>query len=62
MKKQWCWTAFCLRMEKVDVTSTKVVFTGSKYRSGLGAIGMEVTVQKKDGKWQVTESKMIWIS
>lgn len=51
-----------LRMEKVDITSTKVVFTGSKYRSGLGAIGMEVTLRNEDGKWKVTESKMIWIA
>lgn len=51
-----------LRMEKVDISKSKVVFTGSKYRSAKGAIGMEVTLKKKGGKWQVTKSKMIWMS
>ncbi|MCG7345954.1 peptide ABC transporter substrate-binding protein [Sporosarcina sp. ACRSL] len=51
-----------LRMEKVDISTSKVVFTGSKYRSAKGAIGMEVLLRKKGDEWRVTKSKMIWIS
>jgi len=51
-----------LRKEKVDISNTKVVFTGSKYRSGKGAIGMEVTLRKKGGEWVVTKSKLNWIA
>ncbi|WP_243354545.1 peptide ABC transporter substrate-binding protein [Bacillus litorisediminis] len=52
-----------LRIENVDFKlNNQIVFEGSKYRSGLGAVGLEVTVHYKDGKWQVKESKMTWIS
>lgn len=52
-----------LRIENVDFKlNNQIVFEGSKYRSGLGAVGLEVTVHYKDGKWQVKETKMTWIS
>jgi hypothetical protein len=52
-----------LRLEKVEFTFNKnVFFEGSKYRSGIGAVGVEVTVHYKDGKWKVKESKETWVS
>lgn len=52
-----------LKIEKVDYKfNTDVIFTGSKYRSGTGAIGVESTVHFKDGKWQLKESLVNWIS
>ncbi|MEH7179909.1 peptide ABC transporter substrate-binding protein [Neobacillus vireti] len=39
-----------------------VVFEGSKYHSALGAIGVEITVHFKDGKWQIKEVNETWIS
>lgn len=52
-----------LRLEKVKFPlNDSVVFEGSKFRSGLGAIGVEVTIQFENGKWTIKESKDIWIS
>ena len=52
-----------LRIENVDFKlNNQIVIEGSKYRSGLGAAGLKITVHYKDGKWQVKESKMTWIS
>ena len=52
-----------LRIEKVDFKfNNKILFEGSKYRSGLGAIGLEVKVHYKDNKWKSKEVKMTWIS
>ena len=39
-----------------------VIFEGSKYRAGLGAIGLDVKVQYKDKKWQTTEITLQWFS
>ncbi|WP_066250559.1 peptide ABC transporter substrate-binding protein [Neobacillus drentensis] len=56
-------TGVLLRIEKVDFKwNHNVFFEGSKYRSGLGAIGVEGTVHYKDGTWQIKESKETWIS
>lgn len=52
-----------LSFEEVDKKiGNKIVIEGEKYRSGLGAIGLEITVKYKDGKWEVIKSKMSWIS
>lgn len=52
-----------LKIEKVDFKlNNKVFFVGSKYRSGLGAIGVEITVRHKDGEWRVEEVKTTWVS
>lgn len=52
-----------LRIEKIDFKwNHNVFFEGSKYRSGLGAIGVEGTVHYKDGTWQMKESEETWIS
>ncbi|MED4204943.1 peptide ABC transporter substrate-binding protein [Neobacillus mesonae] len=52
-----------LRIEKVDFKfNHNVFFEGSKYRSGKGAIGVEITVHYKDRDWKIKESKNTWIS
>ncbi|MDR7237553.1 peptide ABC transporter substrate-binding protein [Neobacillus drentensis] len=56
-------TGVLLRIEKMDFKwNHNVFFEGSKYRSGLGAIGVEGTVHYKEGTWQMKESKETWIS
>lgn len=52
-----------LRIEKVDFkVNNNVFFEGSKYRSGDGAVGVEVTVHYKGNNWKLKEAKMTWIS
>ncbi|MGN7478869.1 peptide ABC transporter substrate-binding protein [Solibacillus silvestris] len=52
-----------LKIEKIDFKfNNKILFEGSKYRSGLGAIGIEVKVHYKGNKWRPKEVKMTWIS
>lgn len=52
-----------LKVEKMETTITgNVVIEGSKFRSGLGAIGVKTVLEAKDGKWQVKESEITWIS
>jgi hypothetical protein len=52
-----------LRLDKVELNfNNKVFFEGSKYRSGLGAVGVKVTVHYEDDNWKVKETKMTWIS
>lgn len=52
-----------LRIEKVDFKfNNEIFFEGSKYRSGLGAAGVEVKVHYKDNKWKSKEVKMTWES
>ncbi len=52
-----------LRIEKVDFKSNNEIFIeGSKYRSGIGAVGVAVQVHYKDNKWKSKEVTMTWIS
>ncbi|CAM5222299.1 hypothetical protein UACE39S_03400 [Ureibacillus acetophenoni] len=52
-----------LRIEKVEYkVNNNIFFEGSKYRSGDGAVGVEVIVHYKDNNWKVKEVKMTWIS
>ncbi|WP_107942745.1 peptide ABC transporter substrate-binding protein [Metasolibacillus fluoroglycofenilyticus] len=52
-----------LKIEKVDFkANNEILFEGSKYRSGLGAVGIKLTVHYKDNKWLFKDVKMIWIS
>lgn len=52
-----------LRIEKVEFKFNNNIFLeGSKYRSGLGAVGVEITVHYKDDKWKTKEAKQTWIS
>jgi hypothetical protein len=52
-----------LKIENIKIKwFNKVHVECSKYRSAKGAIGVEITIHFKDGKWQVKESKEIWVS
>ena len=52
-----------LRIEKVDFKfNNNVLFEGSKFKSGKGAIGVEGTVHYKNEEWQIKESKETWVS
>jgi len=51
-----------LRVKNIDVKPDMVTIEGSKYRSGNGAIGVISTLIYKEGKWQLKEAKMAWIS
>ena len=52
-----------LGIDKVDFKfNNTIFFEGAKYRTSLGAIGVEVIVHCKDNKWTSKEVKMIWVS
>ena len=52
-----------LRIEEVNFTfHNNVFFKASMYRSGKGAVGVEITVHYKDGRWQIKKLKQTWIS
>ncbi|MGG4166295.1 peptide ABC transporter substrate-binding protein [Rossellomorea vietnamensis] len=52
-----------LRIEKVDFTfNDHVLIEGSKFKSGIGAIGVMIEVEYEDGKWHLKESELSWIS
>ncbi|MGE7945386.1 peptide ABC transporter substrate-binding protein [Lysinibacillus sp. NPDC093688] len=52
-----------LRIEKVEFKfNNDIFFEGSMYRSGLGAVGVKVTVHYKDNRWKTKEVKQTWIS
>ncbi|MFJ7731430.1 peptide ABC transporter substrate-binding protein [Lysinibacillus sp. NPDC097231] len=52
-----------LRIDKVDYKfNNNIYFEGSKYRSGDGAVGVEVTVHYKGNKWKSKKVKKTWVS
>jgi hypothetical protein len=54
-----------LLLEITDVniiSDNKVIIEGSKFRSGLGAVGVKSTVIKSNGEWQLESADMTWIS
>lgn len=52
-----------LEIEIVDLVSkNKIVVEGSKYRSGLGAVGVKCVLVKEDGKWILESADITWIS
>ncbi|MCT4544463.1 MAG: hypothetical protein N4A63_13030 [Vallitalea sp.] len=54
-----------LLLEITDVniiSDNKVIIEGSKFRSGLGAVGVKSTVIKSNGEWQLKSADMTWIS
>lgn len=51
-----------LRLTHAEVTESKIIVEGSKYRSGLGAIGTKVVVKWIDNQWKVTQADITWIS
>lgn len=52
-----------LRKEKVNYKlNNNIVFVGSKNHSGLGAVGVKVTVHYKNKRWTTKDVKMTWVS
>lgn len=51
-----------LRVQETQISDQQVIVECSKYRSGLGAIGVKVSVEYKKGEWQVTKTDLTWIS
>ncbi|WP_075619530.1 peptide ABC transporter substrate-binding protein [Paenisporosarcina indica] len=52
-----------LKLDKVDFKlNNEIFFEASKYRSGLGAIGVEGTIHFIDGEWEIKELTHIWMS
>ncbi len=52
-------------LEVTDVqieSSTKVIIEASKYKSGLGAIGMSFTLEKEKDHWTITDNNQGWAS
>ena len=48
--------------EDTELTETTLATKATKWRSGLGAIGGEYWLEKKDGEWSITEIGAQWIS
>lgn len=51
-----------LRVEKTEVSKKNALVEGSKFRSGVGAVGVHCELKFKDGIWEVKEVLMTWIS
>lgn len=52
-----------LKIEKINFKfNNNIFFEGSKYRSGTGAVGVEVNIHHKDNKWKSKEVKVTWQS
>ncbi|MDQ0233344.1 peptide ABC transporter substrate-binding protein [Metabacillus malikii] len=52
-----------LTIDNIQYTfNNQVQLEGSKYRSSLGAVGIEVKVHYNDDKWQTKDMKDLWIS
>ena len=52
-----------LRVDKIDkITKKKAVMEVSKFRSGLGAIGVRCKLIYSKGTWELKNADMMWIS
>jgi hypothetical protein len=51
-----------ISFDDVSLSDDKLCTNASKWRSGLGAIGAEYTVEYKDGEWTITNEQGMWIS
>ncbi|WP_078552052.1 hypothetical protein [Bacillus alkalicellulosilyticus] len=51
-----------LRLDKIEIKKRKLHIEGSKYKSGTGAIGIDILLHFKDGKWEIKESRDTWVS
>ncbi len=48
--------------EYIKNTENEILFEGSKWASGLGAIGFTTKAEKINGIWEIKKFNMIWIS
>ncbi|WP_242853023.1 hypothetical protein [Pseudobacteroides cellulosolvens] len=52
-----------LTISKVEIADkNSVIVNGYKFKSGLGAVGVQSKIINKDGKWKVESKGMTWIS
>ena len=52
-----------LTIEEMETNfNGSITFTGTKMKSGLGAVGVESTLEFDDNRWKVQESKQTWVS
>lgn len=51
-----------LKIDKVDISENGADIEGMKYRSGNGAIGINIKLTLENGVWNVTEAATTWIS
>lgn len=51
-----------LAFEQAELTDNRLTVTARKWRSGLGAIGADFTVEKQGGGWTVVGTQNSWIS
>ena len=46
-----------------SIKNNKITMVASKYRSGLGAIGLnKVVIERKNNKWEIIEENGSWVS
>jgi len=45
-----------------ELTDTKLVTAANKWKSGIGAIGADYTVEKANDSWDITNTDQAWIS
>lgn len=49
-------------VDKIKISNNKAVIEGSKFRSGIGAIGVRCEAVYKNGNWVIEKADMTWIS
>ena len=45
-----------------ELTDTKLVTAANKWKSGIGAVGADFTVEKINDSWEITGTDRAWIS
>ena len=52
-----------LILDEVDITSNDTIqLIGSKYRSGIGGVGVEIRINYQGNDWRVIDNQVIWNS
>ena len=53
---------FLLSFNDKELDENKLITSGVKWFSGLGAVGADYTVEKNHGVWEITDTGGFWIS
>jgi hypothetical protein len=53
---------FLISFKDEELTQKKLVTSASKWRSGIGSIGAEYTVEKKETSWKIEDTENCYIS
>jgi hypothetical protein len=56
--KDGCLISFADQALEDDILIT----TTSKQTSGVGGFGRDITAEKNNGVWEITESDLLWVS